>query len=364
MISMTTVPSSAFVDRIRKLRSAERQSVSTVMTTVRAAYFGTDTDTELDAAIDDMFDDVVETLEASATPGKDSNHIGRMSEGYPLLGLGVSGTRKTSTFARMIHRRKEFEGFSYVPHLNTSPLISVKAPSPCTLRILGITIARGMGLVVGENMAENEVWNHIIDNLPIRDVRFIHIDEFQHVMENRNSLDIAKITNAMKRLVQTPEHPVWLLVTGMPEVGIPFEGETQLWRRKSYVLFEEMTFERHADICLEMINFFATEKANLQHDAFLVPENVQRLMHASLFRLGIAIDVVIKGIRVALKEQATSLSIEHLATAYKAFTGCQASANPFLVRENFSSIEVDKYLTRLLESGKAEAGAKAKGGKA
>ncbi|MBI4048860.1 MAG: AAA family ATPase, partial [Devosia nanyangense] len=176
-------------DRIRKLRSAERQSVSTVMTTVRAAYFGTDTDTELDAAIDDMFDDVVETLEASATPG----------------------TRKTSTFARMIHRRKEFEGFSYEPHLNTSPLISVKAPSPCTLRILGITIARGMGLVVGENMAENEVWNHIIDNLPIRDVRFIHIDEFQHVMENRNSLDIAKITNAMKRLVQTPEHPVWLL---------------------------------------------------------------------------------------------------------------------------------------------------------
>src|SRR5690606_34331555 len=111
--------------------STARQSVSQVMQEVRAGYFGTNTDIELEAAMDDMFDDVIETLDAASASSKDANHLGRLSEGYPLLGLGASGTRKTSTFSRMIHKRPEFEGFSHHPHLNTSPLISVKAPSPC-----------------------------------------------------------------------------------------------------------------------------------------------------------------------------------------------------------------------------------------
>lgn len=361
-MTATTTTSEDFLERIRGLRSDQRQSVSAVMREVRAGYFGTATDTELDVAMDDMFDDVIETLDAQGASSKDTNHIGRMSEGYPLLGLGASGTRKTSTFARMIHRRKEFEGFNYEPHLNKSALIVVKAPSPCTLRVLGSTIARAMGLPPCDHLKENEVWDHVIENIPIRKVRFVHIDEFQHVMENRNVVDIAKIGNAMKRLVQTPEHPVWLLITGMPEVGVVFEGDTQLWRRKSYVLFEELTFERDAGLCLGMVEFFASKRAGLSLDEMTISENVHRLMHAALFRLGIAIDIVVKAIRVALKAGTGELKVEHFGTAYRAFAGCPDTANPFLAPGDFTQIEVDKYLTRLLEHQKSGSGAKATGG--
>ena len=350
-----------YVDRIRALRSAGRQSVSAVMHEVRAGYFGTETDQKLDVAMDDMFDDVIETLDAASASSRATSHIGRMSEGYPLLGLGASGTRKTSTFARMIHKRPEFEGFSYEPHLNSSPLISVKAPSPCTLRVLGITIGRAMGLPLTDGLAENEVWDLIMDNVATRNVRFVHIDEFQHVLENRNVVDIAKIRNAMKRLVQTPQHPVWLLITGMPEVAIMIEGDIQLWRRKSYVLFEELIFERDADLCIGVIEFFASKKAKLTYEELKAPDSVHRLMHASLFRLGVAIDVVIKAIRVALKAGSTALKVEHFALAYHSFTGCQASANPFLVPGDFTQVEVDKYVTRLLEDSKSKAGAQKKG---
>lgn len=351
-----------FVDRILELRSESRQSVSAVMREVRAGYFGTATDMELDAAMDDMFDDVVETLAAAADDNKLTNHIGRLSEGYPLLGLGASGTRKTSTFSRMIHRRKEFEGFSHVPELNTSPLISVKAPSPCTLRVLGVTVARAMGLPCNDTMAENVVWDLIIDSLPKRGIRFVHIDEFQHVMENRNSVDIGKIRNAMKRLVQTPEHPVWLLITGMPEIATAIEGDTQLWRRKVYVLFHEMTFERDAALCRQMVKTFAEDKARLTWEAFKVDENVHRLMHASLFRLGIAIDVVVKAIRVALKAGSASLEVAHFASAYRVVSGCTDDVNPFVAGADFTQIEVDKYVTRLLESRPTSVAEK-KGGK-
>ena len=47
-------------------------------------------------------------------------------------------------------------------------------------------------------------------------------------------------------------------------------------------------------------------------------------------RMGIAIDIVIKAIRVALKAGSPSLEPGHFATAYKIFTGCPDSANPFV----------------------------------
>lgn len=362
-MAQTNTPSTDFLERIRGMRSKERQSVSSVMKVVRAGYFGTETDYELSTAMDDMFDDVIETLEAEADPSLALNHVGRIAEGYPLLGLGASGTRKTSTFNRMIRLRAEFEGFDYAPHLNASPLISVKAPSPCTLRVLGVTIARAMGLACNDTMAENVIWDLIIENLPTRGIRFIHIDEFQHVMENRNVVDIAKIRNAMKRLVQTPGHPVWLLITGMPEIAMAFEGDTQLWRRKIYVLFHDMTFERDAGLCREMVSFFATDKAKLTCKAFDDDDNAHRLMHASLNRLGIAIDIVVKAIRVALKARATALEPAHFATAYRVFAGCPDGLNPFVAPGDYTAIEVDKYVTRLLEDEKSKGTAKAKGAK-
>lgn len=360
----TIAPSGTFLERIRGMRSESRRSVSSVMANVRAGYFVTETDFELQTGMDDMFDDVIETLEAQANPSLTLNHIGRLAEGYPLLGLGSSGTRKTSTFNRMIRLRPEFEGFDYAPHLNSSPLISVKAPSPCTLRVLGVTIARAMGLPCNDAMAENVVWDLIVEKLPERDLRFIHIDEFQHVMENRNVVDIGKIRNAMKRLVQTPGHPVWLLITGMPEIAMAFEGDTQLWRRKSYVLFHEMEFERDTVLCRGMIEFFASEKAKLTCKAFDDDDNVHRLMHASLNRLGIAIDIVVKAIRVALKAGATALEPSHFATAYRVFAGCPDGRNPFVAPRDYTAIEVDKYVTRLLEDEKSKGSAKAKGAKA
>jgi len=353
-------PKDDFLARIGDARSDARRSVSETMAKVRDGYFGNTPDNHLDAAMDDMFDDIIETLGAQAAPSKETSHIGRMAEGYPLFGLGESGTRKSSTFARMIHTRPEFAGFSYVPHENSSALISVKAPSPCTLRVLGVTVARAMCLPTSETTKENVVWDDIMDNLPGRGIRVIHIDEFQHVLENRNKPDIAKIRNTMKRVLQTPGHPVWMLVTGMPEVGPTLEGDTQTWRRKSYVFFPELDFARHAGKCRTMVKFFANERAGLDCEAFITDDNIHRLMHASLYRLGIAIDVVIKAIRVALKAGSRDLTAGHFGTAYRAFAGCTDDENPFLVASGYTDLKVDQHLTRLLESRRASnAGTKA-----
>jgi len=122
-----------FLVRVSNARSEERRSVSSVMAKVRDGYFGNTPDKHLEAAMDDMFDDIIETLGAQAAPSKETSHIGRMAEGYPLFGLGESGTRKSSTFARMIHTRPEFAGFSYVPTRTAARSFPSRhpAPAPC-----------------------------------------------------------------------------------------------------------------------------------------------------------------------------------------------------------------------------------------
>lgn len=332
------------LERIRALRSSSRSDVSSRMLLVKAGYFGTASDLQLHQELDDMFDDFLQTIDAAAGANATSGHLGRQSEGYVLLGVGQSGTRKTSTFRRAIFKREEFAGYSDTPHENMSPLVSIIAPSPCTLKQLGISIATAMGYTPRPSIEENEVWTLVRQNLAVRGVRFIHIDEMQHVIQNKNVAEIPKIQNTLKRLLQTPEWPVWLMLTGLPEIGKIFEADVQVWRRARFVKFGQLEFSRDADLCRSMMRFFAAEKAGLDPSAVLTDEVIHRLIHGSPYRLGIAIDFTIDAIQEALRAGSPLLTISHFALAFSR-TGANDDNNVFLVSGDFLSVNVSKFFT-------------------
>lgn len=344
------------VERIRASRSNDRDAISTVMKKVKAGYFGTATDKALDTAMDDLFDDFLDVMDAAAAPPEDAGHLGRQAEGYVLLCLGLSGTRKTSTISRMIRKRPEFEGFSLVPEENTSPLISVKAPSPCTLRLLGIEIATAMGYKPKPSIEENAVWALIRDNLANRRLRFIHIDEMQHVIKSKNVNEIGKIQDTIKGLAQASTWPVWLILSGLPEIGRLIEGDTQVWRRVGHVRFHTISFEKDLVLCRNMVKFFAETKAGIDVSAVITDEQIHRLIHASINRLGIAIDLVHKAIKVALKTKSKELLPVHFASGFERLSGCSEDGlNPFLAAGNFTAINVGQFFTEMLDDEGARA---------
>lgn len=337
------------VERIRAHRSPERAGVSDIMKGVRGGYFGTDTDTQLDDAMNDMFDDILETLDAM-NGAKGGGHLGRLSEGYPLLCTGLSGTRKSSTVARMISRRPEFAGFSVVPEENSSMAIWVKAPSPCTLRLLGIEIATAMGYRPDPDIKENVVWNLIRDNLANRGARIIVIDELQHVIKSKNVLEIGKIQDTIKSIAQTAGYPVWMIFLGLPEISRMVEGDVQVWRRVEYLRFHTMSFPQDVDFCRRIVTFFALKKAGLEINDVTTDDGLHRLMHASLFRPGIAISILMRAIRAALKARCKELLPSHMAVGFAKLSGCDHDAlNPFLAADDYLSINVAQYFTDLLD---------------
>lgn len=338
------------VERIRASRSSDRTAVSTIMKKVKAGYFGTGTDLELDAAMDDLFDDFLDVMDAAAAPAEQAGHLGRQAEGYVLLCLGSSGTRKTSTISRMIRRRPEFEGFSLVPEENTSPLISVKAPSPCTLRLLGIEIATAMGFKPKDSIEENAVWALIRDNLANRKLRFIHIDEMQHVIKSKNVNEIGKIQDTIKGLAQTSTWPVWLILSGLTDIARIVEDDTQVWRRVGHVRFRLISFPQDVELCRTMVRFFARDKAGLDASASTTDEQIHRLVHASLDRLGIAIELVHKAIKVALQSGSSTLEPSHFAKGFQRLSGCDDDLNPFVKAGDFTEINAGRFFSEMLDN--------------
>jgi len=349
----TPVDASNTLERIRALRSQSDTNFSAQMLAVKAGYFGTTTDLQLDQELDDMFDDFVQTVDAAAARGSAPGHLGRQSEGYILAGIGESGTRKTSTIRRAIFRRPEFCGYSDVPHENMSPLVSIIAPSPCTLKQLGIQIATAMGYTPRPSIEENEVWTLVRKNLEIRGTRFIHIDEMQHVTQNKNVAEIPKIQNTLKRLLQSPEWPVWLILSGLPEIANMLETDIQVWRRARIIKFGQLVFERDVLLCRGMVNYFAGEKAGLDTSAVIDDEFIHRLVHGCLRRLGIAIDLTIDAIHEALRARSPALMPIHFARSF-AKAGADDENNVFLVPGDFSSVQVAQFFTMGLNEPVAE----------
>jgi hypothetical protein len=292
-------------------------------------------------------------VDAAASRDTASGHLGRQSEGYILLGIGQSGTRKTSTIRRAIFKRPEFEGYSDLPHENMSPLISIIAPSPCTLKQLGIAIATAMGYTPRPSIEENEVWMLVRQNLAIRGARFIHIDEMQHVTQNKNIAEIPKIQNTLKRLLQSPEWPVWLILSGLPEISKLFESDIQVWRRARFIKFGQLEFDRDAQACLAMVRFFAGDRAGLDVSTVATDEFIHRLIHGSLYRLGIAIDLTIDAIHEALRADSPALSQQHFAKAFSK-TGADDEDNVFIVPGDFHSVQVAQFFTNNLNESLRE----------
>mgnify|MGYP001045739643 CR=1 FL=1 len=324
------------VDRLRRLQSERRKSTADVMSGILSAYFGTARDAELEGAIDDLIDAML--LAEGATEIGPAKRVGRLREGRALTVLGNPGAGKTRALERLFLTRQEFAGFGNRD--SDCLLVSVSTPSPCTLRLLGEKILGALGYDVARPLRENVVWQLVRTHLQLRGVRFLHIDEVNHVLQSNNSVEITKVRDTLKDLMQNRDWPVWLILSGTREVASLLtnddrldDGDTQVWRRSKHVVFGELTLQRDAPIVRSVIKFYGGKKAQLDVNTLLFDEFCARLLHASLNEFGIVVEFVQDAIKNALDGQSSSLAIDHFAEAYRYRTGCEPGLNVFTAKE-------------------------------
>ncbi|MFC0243260.1 ATP-binding protein [Rhodopseudomonas telluris] len=331
-IMSTIVETEDPIARMRRLRSQQRSTVSTTMTQLQSAYFGTERDKLLDEEISALIDSF---LEFEAAEG--SRRVGRLREGRALTVTGASGAGKSRALDRVFLKREEFTGYGRAE--SDCMLVSVTAPSPCTLRLLGESILKALGYPLTRKLDENVAWDLVHKTLELRRVRFLHIDELQHVLQSRNSVEIGKLQDTLKGLLQDKNWPVWLILSGLPSVAAFLAKDIQVRRRTRHVVFRSLKFPDDIPMVRRLIAFYAKDKGGRECAIAQDNDFIGRLIHAANGSFGVVIELIQDAVGNALRLGDPNMLTEHFAAAYAARTGCIRENNVFVVAEDWDLID-------------------------
>ncbi len=292
---------------------------------------------------DDALATEIEMLIQNAAGSQDSVR----RDGSALVVIGDSGAGKTTLLKRIIADRPEFAPYEDRYGISTSPLISVVAPSPCTLKQLGREVLRALGYPLSREIKEHMVWELVRQQIRIRKVMFIHIDEMQHAVNTLNDNEQQKLSDTIKNVMQQPDWPVSFILSGIPTLARLVSSDVQLMRRSRIFEFSNLEFAKHAASVRRMIEHMVTKHAEMQLASALPDEFIHRLLHAAYGRFGVVIQIVRGAIEQAMSDEAAGEQVKarHFAAAYSRFSGCTEDENVFL-RTDWQMLQPSAALVR------------------
>ncbi|WP_294641253.1 ATP-binding protein [uncultured Aureimonas sp.] len=325
----------AFLASIDDNQTAERKTLFDAMQRVRSVVLSTEYDELLNTEIQVLLDSIkMEHALASMRQRRSSKRAGRV-----LIVTGEAGAGKSHALMNAFESRPEFENFGVVGE--ACPLLSVVAPSPFTLKALGNEIVRKIGYLGERDIPEGEVWPMIRILMKELQIFIIHIDEAQHGDQISNHAVHQAVENTLKRLLQDNDWPLWLILSGLPELARFCQGDRSINRRIHHVRFESLRFPEHAEAVRGTIREISSACPRLDCSAVLSDEFTARLLHAALHQFGILIEFVQDAILECLQTGKRKLSADHFADAYSARTGETADRLNVFLADDWDKIDVE-----------------------
>jgi hypothetical protein len=190
------------------------------------------------------------------------------------------------------------------------------------------------------------VWGRVRDRLEFLGKVVLHLDEVHNVLETANKRELTQIRTLLKAFLISPNWPVVLVLSGLPEVIPFFEGlnepdedgranadtKGEVRRRAVFVNLRSLR-SRHDPSMIAAAIADMAGVAGMGVPADIDVKLAPRLIHAALYELGTTMQIAHEAIGLALntKPRATVLGIEHFKQAYRIRTRCSDAANPFVV---------------------------------
>lgn len=267
---------------------------------------------------------------------------GRSADAHGIALSGASGTGKSCAMAQLIARARVELAHS---SCTEATIISLRVPSPATLKFLGQMILRALGYNLSAERQAWYIWDLARHQLRQRRVLFLHLDEAQDLSSRGTTSELNAVASMLKTLMTDPDWPVGILLSGTEELERILNHDPQLARRMDAVHFAPLSPVAHAPDVVGLIGDYAiraglTAAPDSQNIAL-----AERLIHASAFQFGLVIEIIIAAIEAALLEQTPALQARHFALAYEQRSSCSDAFNPFIVN-NYHRIDARKVFIR------------------
>lgn len=306
---------------LRKLMTDYELEVNSKVEDVKGSY--------VESGRDDKFLNFLRLLIQNASrrrdPGK-PHAANNRRPGMAVLLTAPSGAGKSTLLDNAIKSNPAFP--NYGSATEWCPLISVGAPSPCTLLQLAMRILIALGWNSTRELRENGAWLRVRMQLKEQKILFLVVDDFQHVLHTANEFEIQKVRDTLKDLMTSRDWPVQIILAGMPEL-VPFaKADTQLRRRLKFMKLGPISPKGDFKFLDSAIKHFA-KKCGLKLVVGVGEALVGRLCHAAQYQMGVTIEILTEAVEVALLRGEKTLTMDDFLDAYAARNLQPDDQNPF-----------------------------------
>ncbi|WP_137129463.1 ATP-binding protein [Rhizobium sp. FY34] len=296
----------------------ETAEFAAIKARIRADYLTTGRDTKLASYLREM------------TVNVEDCEFGVGSKRRALFVIGESGSGKTRSLQYHFATMPEFRPYRNEYGETVSPVLSIDAPRPCNTKALAITILETMGLPTRKRMTEDAIFNVLKSQLRERGIKYLHVDEMQHVMRHNTPAAIRHVQDTLKSLVQIGDWPLHTIYSGVPELAALLRGDPQLANRSRVLRYEALSCPADAQWIGNILRKVATEGCDLSLSAELLDEDFpERLCRGGNGAFGSIIAMVQEACFRALERGRKSVSIKDFARNYERDTGCMPRDNLF-----------------------------------
>lgn len=302
--------------------------IAQIMRKLRNRHVRTERDEELQTALHRLFevdeDGIITHEPVRFTAGQETNGIAFIE--------GSGGGKTTAIF-------KVLEGFAPLaknPETGAPRRIHVKVEAPATLRSVGISFLRQLGIDhISDRAKVYDIWSMVRTRLEVLGVTLVWIDEAQDLFRATTPEESDTVFRMLKGLMQG-DNPVVLILSGTERLGRMTSIDPQVDRRFLKVRPTDLAFGADNDQVQMLVESYA-RLAGLEVD--IDPGLINRLIYGARFRFGRVIVTLVEAIEMALYAGDIALTVNHFAESWGRREGCEIMQNVFLV-EDFLSIDV------------------------
>lgn len=304
------------------------KEISQLMKAQRKAHIVTERDKKFEAQLRRKFemDDEGELthLPVRCTAGTETSGIAFI-EG--------SGGGKTTAIYEVL---RNFEPLAANPETGEPRYLHVKVEAPATLRSLGASILKKLGIEkVSDRAKVYEVWDMVRHRLQLMGITLVWIDEAHDMFKSASGAETDNMFKMLKGLMQG-DHPVVLVLSGTERLSEITGLDPQVNRRFTKIRPAPLAFGVDNTRIKGLISGYA-QRTGLQ--VALDDDTINRLIHGSRYRFGRSVVCILDAIECALFDGAEVLEIKHFEDAWGTQEGCEISQNVFAA-EDWMSIEL------------------------
>lgn len=295
------------------------QELAAIRMSVRATYISTGRDQLLVSYLRELVKNVA-----------DWENSGFGSKRRALFLIGDSGSGKTRSLQYHFATMPEFQPYQNEYGETVSPVLSIDAPRPCSTMGLAVSVLRKMGLPTKGRRYEDELYETLKTQLRERGVKYLHIDEMQHVIRHNTALTIRHVQDTLKSLIQGTDWPLHTIYSGVAELAKLHTGDRQMANRSSVCRYGALSCPADAHWIANILNNVAVEGCGLELAPELIEEDfIERLCLAGSGSFGSIIAMVQESCFHALEKKRTTVTMKEFARNYGRDTGCLPRDNVF-----------------------------------